>query len=117
DYFYDTPGRSTIALVRKLLSLRQTSAQFRNGEYFYFDDWERYASKGVLAYARWTTSAYSLVVVNTSDQEQWVPFWFPIGGNYREELHGGSLSLAGVSANTETWLAIPSNYGRVWTTP
>ena len=117
DYFYDDVGRSTIALVRALLRLRTAGAQFKRGDYYFFNQWERYASKGVLAYARWTPQAYSLVVVNTSDQDQWVPFWFPIAGDYREELHGGALNLQGVAALTETWLRIPSNYGRVWTTP
>ena len=117
DYFYDDVGRSTIALVRALLRLRAAGAQFRRGDYYFFNQWERYASKGVLAYARWTPQAYSLVVVNTSDQDQWVPFWFPIAGDYREELHGGALNLQGVAALTETWLQVPSNYGRVWTTP
>jgi maltooligosyltrehalose trehalohydrolase len=114
DYFYDEVGRGTVRLVRDILRIRRERAQFRRGEYFFFNAWERYASKGVLAYARWTNEAYSLVVVNTSDEEQWVPFWFPISGAYREELHGGDLDLPQVTANAETWLRIPSNYGRVW---
>jgi glycosidase len=117
DYFYDSPGRATIALVRKLLKLRRGGVQFRSGEYFFFNDWSLYASKGVLAYARWTPNAYSLVVVNTSDQDQWIPFWFPVGGTYREELHGGNLDLHDVVPLAETWLQVPSNYGRVWSTP
>ena len=44
-------------------------------------------------------------------------YWFPIGGTYREELHGGNLDLSNVVAQNETWLQIPSNYGRVWSTP
>jgi 1,4-alpha-glucan branching enzyme len=115
DYFYDDQGRAVIGLVRHLLKLRNASGQFRRGDYFFFNDWDRYASKGVLAYARWTGAAYSLVLVNTSDQDQSVPFWFPIAGNYREELQGGALN--GVAALAETWLDVPSNYGRVWTTP
>jgi len=117
DYFYDEVGRSAVALVRNLLRIRKEGAQFRRGDYFFFNHWERYGSKGVLAYARWTQQAYSLVAINTSDQEQWVPFWFPIAGAYREELHGGGLSLSNVGALRETWVQIPSNYGRVWTTP
>jgi maltooligosyltrehalose trehalohydrolase len=117
DYFYDDAGRATLALVRKLLGLRQSGAQFRRGDYFFFNDWERYASKGVLGYARWTNQSYSLVILNTTDDPQWVPFWFPISGHYREELQGGTLDLQNVTAFAETWLEIPSNYGRVWTTP
>ena len=116
DYFYDEPGRATVALVRNLLRIRKDGAQFRSGQHFFFNDWQRYGSKGVLAYARWTDQAYSLVIVNTTDEAQSVPFWFPIAGNYREQLHGGALDLQNVTALAEHWLQIPSNYGRVWTT-
>ncbi len=40
--------------------------------------------------------AYTLVAVNTTDTEQTVPFWFPIAGDYVEELHGGDLDLKAV---------------------
>jgi hypothetical protein len=53
--------------------------------------------------------------VNTSDNEQTVPFWFPLGGVYVEELHGGDLDLKGVAALQQQALTIPSHYGRVWT--
>lgn len=115
DYFYDEAGQATLGLVRRLLKLRAALAQFRQGEYFFFNDWQRYSSKGVLAYARWAGSAYSLVVINTSDEDQVVPFWFPKAGNYREELHGGALNLTNVAPLQETALRVPSNYGRVWT--
>ena len=35
--------------------------------------------------------------MNTTDNEQTVPFWFPVGGDYVEELHGGDLDLKGVA--------------------
>ena len=117
DYFYDEVGRAAVSLVRNLLRVRNSGDQFRRGDYFFFNHWERYASKGVMAYARWTAQRYSLVAVNTSDVDQWIPFWFPLAGDYREELHGGTLNLSNVVAFAETWLQIPSNYGRVWTTP
>jgi hypothetical protein len=46
-----------------------------------------------LLFARIEDARYTLVAVNTSDVEQTVPFWFPIAGDYVEELHGGSLDL------------------------
>jgi 1,4-alpha-glucan branching enzyme len=116
DYFYDEYGRATIRLVRALLRLRREQEQFRRGEFYFFDHWDRYQSKGLLLFARWTAQCYSLVAVNTSDADATVPFWFPIGGSYREELHGGALDLAAVVALQETQLHVPSNYGRVWTT-
>jgi len=44
-----------------------------------------------------------------------VPFWFPIAGDYVEELHGGALDLKNVPALQQVWLNIPSHYGRIWT--
>jgi len=53
--------------------------------------------------------------VNTTDNEQTVPFWFPASGDYVEELHGGDLDLRGVAALQQQALTIPSYYGRIWT--
>jgi 1,4-alpha-glucan branching enzyme len=115
DYFYDAIGTRMVRLVRDLLRLRHALPQFRTGQYFFFDHWERYQSKGVLLFARYSGAHYSLVAINTSGVDQMVPFWFPISGYYREELHGGAHDLVGVAAMRETTLTIPGNYGRVWT--
>lgn len=115
DYFYDQPGRDTLALVRRLTSLRRREEQLRRGACFFFDDWHRYQSRGLLLFARHLGEQYTLVAVNTSDEDQAAPFWFPGAGDYREELHGGGLDLRGVEALREVTLTIPSNYGRVWT--
>jgi maltooligosyltrehalose trehalohydrolase len=115
DFFYDTPGQRLVTLVRKLLRIRQDRPQIRRGAYFFFNDWDRYLGSGVLLFARYSGAQYTLVAVNTGDAEQTVPFWFPIGGDYVEELHGGNLGLTGVVPLQETALAIPSHYGRVWT--
>jgi maltooligosyltrehalose trehalohydrolase len=104
-----------VSLVRKLLRLRRNRPQLRAGQYFFFNHWERYQSRGVLLFARYDDTACTLVAVNTADTEQTVPFWFPIAGDYAEELHGGDLGLKAVGALQETPLSIPSNYGRIWT--
>ena len=57
----------------------------------------------------------SLIAVHMTDADQTVPFWFPIAGNYAEELSGNAYNLTGVASLTETAITIPSNYGRVWT--
>jgi hypothetical protein len=54
------------------------------------------------------------VALNFGDAEQRVPFWFPMSGDYREELHGKD-SLLGVIKDEQQWLTVPSNYGRIWT--
>ena len=58
------------------------------------------------------------MALNFTDTSSWVPFWFPIAGNYQEELHGADqpdLNLVNVQAHTEWYVEVPSNYGRVWT--
>jgi 1,4-alpha-glucan branching enzyme len=76
DFFYDEMGRGVVSLVRKLIRLRRERAQLRQGSYFFFNDWERYQSRGVLLFARYNDTDYT-GAVNTTDTEQTVPFWFP----------------------------------------
>jgi 1,4-alpha-glucan branching enzyme len=119
QYFYEKEGRSVLTLVRRLLRLRQQFAHLRTGESYFFND-GHYHSQNVLLFARLTpnAAAYTLVALNFTDATQWVPFWFPIAGDYREELHGQAqpeLNLTGVNAYAERWIEIPSNYGRIWT--
>ena len=115
DFFYDDVGRQLVTLVRRLLRIRQERQHVRQGTYFFFNHWDRYLSRGVLLYARYSGSQYTMVAINTTDSDQTVPFWFPIGGDYIEELHGGELGLKAVVALQETPLSIPSHYGRIWT--
>ena len=81
----------------------------------FFNHWDRYQSLGLLLFARYEGAQYTLVAVNTTANEQTVPFWFPVGGDYVEELHGGDLNLKAVLAHQEYALTIPSHYGRIWT--
>ena len=115
DYFYDTVGQAIVWLIRKLVRIRRDRSQIRSGAYFFFNNWDRYQSAGVLLFARYDGAQYTLVAVNTGDTEQHVPFWFPIAGNYVEELHGGALNLTAIPALQEVTLAIPSHYGSIWT--
>ncbi len=115
DLFYDSPGQRLVQLVRKLIRIRRNRPQFREGMYFFFNDWGRYMSKGILLFARYSGSQYTVVGINIGDAEQTVPFWFPIGGEYVEELEGGNLGLRGITPLQETPITIPSHYGRIWT--
>lgn len=114
DYFYDPIGKSAITLVRKLVKLRREQAQFRDGNYFFYNHYDRYHFKNILLFSRQHANKFSLVALNFSDSEQSVPFWFPISGDYQEELHGQN-NLSGVPSYQEYWVTIPSNYGRIWT--
>lgn len=115
DFFYDGPGRALVGLVRKLLRIRRDRLQIRRGGYFFFNDSDRYLAKGVLLFARYSGPQYTLVAINTGVADQAVPFWFPVGGDYVEELHGGVLNLQGIAPLQQTMLTIPSHYGRIWT--
>ena len=115
DFFYDDAGRPIVSLVRKLLNVRRRRDQIRRGTYFFFNDWDRYQRHDVLLFARYDPARYTLVAINAGDTTQRVPFWFPIAGDYVEELHGGSLDLKNVQALQQVWLDIPSHYGRIWT--
>lgn len=114
DYFYDPIGKSAITLIRKLIKLRREQAQFRDGNYFFYNHYDRYHSKNILLFSRQHANKFSLVALNFSDSEQSVPFWFPISGDYQEELYGQN-NLSGVPSYVEYWLNIPSNYGQIWT--
>jgi maltooligosyltrehalose trehalohydrolase len=116
DFFYDAAGQGLVGLVRRLLQIRKNRSHIRQGAYFFFNHWDRYLRHGLLLFARYSGAQYSLVAVNTSDTQRTVPFWFPVGGGYVEELHGGNLGLAGVAPLQEVALTIPSHYGRIWTT-
>ncbi|QSJ18858.1 alpha-amylase [Nostoc sp. UHCC 0702] len=114
DYFYDPVGKKVIALVRKLIKLRRQQSQFTEGEHFFYNNYDRYQSKNVLLYSRKHGDKFSLVALNFGDSDQSVPFWFPIPGDYQEELHNEN-NLIGVPSYSEYWVKIPSNYGRIWT--
>ncbi|WP_028748040.1 alpha-amylase family glycosyl hydrolase [Rhizobium mesoamericanum] len=116
DYFYDGSGKPIIALIRKLLRIRRDRDHVRRGTYYFFNDWDRYQKQGVLMFARYEETRYTLVAINTGGTDQTVPFWFPIAGDYIEELHGGTLNLQAIPALQEISLTVPSHYGRIWTT-
>lgn len=113
DYFYDAKGRATISLTRKLLRLRHEREQFRRGDHYFHNDYHAYVSRGALLFSRSAGDAFSLVAVNVTDGEIWVPFTFPKSGRYREELHGDDELM--VNAAEPKWVRLPSNYGRIWT--
>ena len=113
NYAYDEQGRYLLTLVRRLLRLRHDRSLFRRGEHFFYNHWEHYQSKGLLLFSRHDSSGFSLVALNFSGEEQHAPFWFPLAGDYREELHGRE-NLQSVGALGERRITVPSNYGRIW---
>lgn len=115
DYFYDEIGRGMIGLVRRVLALRRLASEFRTGGHFFYNDHPRYQSRGLLLFSRSDGAQFSLVALNFTATEQTVPFWFPLAGDYVEQLHGlpGDRRM-NVAALSEQWITIPSFYGRVW---
>jgi len=115
DYFYDDIGKSTIALVRKLLDLRRQNLEFRRGEHYFYNDWSMYQSKGLLLFSRHHGHRFSLIALNFTDNEHVVPFRFPLDGDYAEQIRSNPADhFANVVANSSVTLRIPSNYGCIW---
>lgn len=117
DYFYSDQGNSIVHLVRKLIRLRRGQRQLRIGEHWFYNNPDLYQSKGILLFSRRYLDDFSLIALNFSDQDQTVPFVFPLDGDYDEELHGekdSSLNLKNVVGGMNTMISIPSNYGRIW---
>lgn len=112
DYFYDEAGKGLVRLTRKLVDLRKRCEEFRRGGHYFYNDYDRYLSRGLLLFERRTATGISLVAVNFTNADQSVPFKFELGGNYNEQLHGQDNFVIGVGQ--ERWLTVPSNYGRIW---
>lgn len=115
DYFYDTQGRSTLCLVRKLLALRKHNMQFRWGDYYFYGEIHSYVSQGLLVYKRTLKDVESIVFVNFTGDDVRTTFSFSHDGKYKEFLNSGKHDLVGVVAGQPHALVVPSNYGCVWT--
>jgi 1,4-alpha-glucan branching enzyme len=113
ELFYDEAGRGMIRLVRKLLALRNTEPVFRRGAFYLHNDWERWQSRGLLLFSRWIDTTYALVALNFTDAEHTTAFWFPIAGDYTEQL-AGRTNLRAVPAGHAVTLTIPAHYGGCW---
>ena len=113
ERFYDEYGKAMIGLFRKLVAMRKEEPLFRRGDYFFFNDWQKYQSKGLLLFERSYRGTKGVVALNFSDYDQSVEFTFERGGDYYEQLHGED-NLLGINDKDRHTLHIPSNYGRVW---
>lgn len=114
DYFYSYEGKNLVSLVRKLIHIRKNNIQFRKGEHYFYNHHDYYQSKQVILFSRRYKDKFSCVALNFGNVSQTVPFWFPIDGNYHEELEGNDY-LSDLRSKDKTMLTIPSNYGRIWT--
>jgi 1,4-alpha-glucan branching enzyme len=114
NYFYDDIGQAIIRLVRKLTKIRRGGAQFTDGTHYFYNDYNNFNSKGLLAFSRQNAGTFSLVVVNFTDQPQTASFAFPISGTYVEQIEG-VLTLPGVVMSVPQSVTVPSNYGCIWT--
>jgi glycosidase len=114
NYFYDNDGQPIIRLVRKLTKIRRGGTQFSEGQHYFYNDYNNFNSKGLLAFSRQLGNTFSLIVVNFTDQQHSTSFTFPINGNYVEEIEGAQ-NLPGVVSGAAQALTVPSNYGCIWT--
>jgi maltooligosyltrehalose trehalohydrolase len=114
NYFYDNDGRPIIRLVRKLTKIRRSGTQFSDGQHYFYNEYDNFNSKGLLAFSRDDGTTFSLIVVNFTNQEQTTGFAFPKSGTYTEQIEG-VRDLVGVVANVTHPISVPSNYGCIWT--
>lgn len=112
DYFYDDIGKSLVDLSRKLLTLRKGCPELRQGEHFFFNDYQHFLSHGLLLFQRSLGATTTLVAVNFTDYDQSAPFTFTKAGEYKEQLQNADNFTA--HTGQERWLTIPSNYGKIW---
>jgi 1,4-alpha-glucan branching enzyme len=112
ELFYDEVGQRILQLVRRLARLRRETEALQSGEYFFYNDWARYQSQGVLLFSRSLAGEFCLVALNFTGGEVETSFRFPRGGAARELLHGDDEFS--VTAGETRSLRIPSHYGRVW---
>ncbi len=114
EFFYDEPGRNLLRLHRRLLALRKELSAFREGEYYFHNDWDKWQSRGLLMFSRYDGKGYALVALNFTEADLETQFWFPSSGRYEDALHA-QFPLDGVRALEPVPLVVPSNYGCVWT--
>jgi maltooligosyltrehalose trehalohydrolase len=114
NYFYDNDGRPIIRLLRKLTRIRQGGPQFTDGQHYFYNDYNSFNSKGLLAFSRQLGNTFSLIVVNFTDQDQATTFAFPNAADYAEQIEG-TQNLVNIAAGALQTLLVPSNYGCIWT--
>jgi hypothetical protein len=56
-----------IRLVRKLTKIGRGGMQFDEGQHYFYNDYNNFNSKGLLAFSRQLGSTFSLIVGNFTD--------------------------------------------------
>jgi 1,4-alpha-glucan branching enzyme len=113
NLFYDDPGRALVRLTRTLLRLRRQRDELRQGDHWYYDD-PLHQDAGVMVFRRGLADRATVVAVNFTDRDATVDLVMPGAGTWSEQLHGQDDVVVGSTGETSR-LAVPSNYGRVWT--
>ena len=113
EKFYTEEGRSTIRPYRKLIALRKNENIFREGSFFFLNNWDQHQSKGLLLFERKLENKFALIALNFSGDDHDIDYTFEMGGDYLEQLHHEDNFLNIAQGQTKT-LTIPSHYGRVW---
>jgi hypothetical protein len=88
--------------------------QFDEGQHYFYNDYNNFNSKGLLAFSRQLGSTFSLIVGNFTDQKQTTSFASPVSCSYIEQIEGVQ-NLPGAVAGVAQTLSVSSNYGCIWT--
>ena len=113
EKFYTDEGKAMIRLFRTLIGLRNKEIVFRQGSYFFINNWAGHQSNGLLVFERQHGNTFALIALNFSQQARSFNYRFTKGGDYLEQLHG-EMNLPGLMPGDIRSLTIPSNYGCVW---
>jgi maltooligosyltrehalose trehalohydrolase len=75
NYFYDNDGQPIIRLVRKLTKIRRGGTQFSDGQHYFYNDYNNFNSKGLLAFSRQveTHSVWSSSILQISSRRRASP--------------------------------------------
>jgi hypothetical protein len=127
DFVSDNIGSNLLRLYNRLIKLRTTHASLRSNN-FYPDKWEDWQTrfnpegygvdvqKSVVIYHRWGQGDEGelerfIVVLNFSDQEQFVDIPFSADGTWQDLLNERSDFVSGFRLFNQP---ISSNWGRVY---
>jgi 1,4-alpha-glucan branching enzyme len=126
ELLQDQTGQWLYKLHQQLVALRQECPSLRSGNFYPSDYDERWGhfndqgygvdvDKGVVIYHRWWQEASGvferfIVVLNFSDNDQWVDVPFSVNGAWTDRLSGDVLQVQGYRAAN---VRIPSHWGKL----
>jgi glycosidase len=127
ELLQDQTGQWLFKLHQQLIALRKECPSLSGGNFYpgdYDEQWGHFndqgygvdVDKGVVIYHRWWQAADGtferfIVVLNFSDNDQWVDVPFSVKGAWTDRLSGDLLQVQGYRASN---VRIPSHWGKLF---